>query len=189
MFRSENKAARASRAGFSLMELMVVVAILGVLAALALPALTGYARTAKTGEATTNLNNIFKTAASFYVQEQAAQGLTGNINTNCIVQDAPRAPTIPLNKKQSFQPPSGGAFRTLGFTIGDAVYYSYGITSIATNPIECGYSGVNLSLYTFYANGDLDSDGIESTFLMPTGSDVQNTLYHSRGIYINLPIE
>jgi prepilin-type N-terminal cleavage/methylation domain-containing protein len=173
--------------GFTIMEVMIVIAIIGVLAALGLPALTGYLRTSKTGEATANLNNIFKTAAAFYVQEQSLQGLTGNINTNCIVQSAARSPTTPTHQKQRFMATPG--LRELGFSVGDEVYYSYGLTSVATGSIDCGYIGGNDAIYTFFANGDLDGDGTESTFTLVCGTDTENTLYHSRGIYVNFPIE
>jgi hypothetical protein len=38
-------------------------------------------------------------------------------------------------------------------------------------------------LYTFYAFGDLDGDGVQSTFELAAGSNADNEPYHS-GFYI-----
>ncbi len=171
-----------------MMELMVVVAIVGVLAALGLPAFTGYLRQSKTAEAVANIQNIFKSASSFYVQEHALQGLTGDVSTHCIVQSSTQSPLNPINKKQKFSAAEG--FQTLGFSIGDYVYYGYGITSIApANTTLCAVSNNTATLYTFYAHGDIDGDSLQSTFMISTGSDDEGQLYHSRGLYVQYPIE
>ena len=172
---------KVRRQGFTLIELMVVVAILGVLAALAVPTLVGYARQAKTSEATTNLNSMFKAAATFYQQERTHQGLLATISVACIVEGTPLTPANPDRNKVKFE--GTGGFTTLGFHAGDYVYFGYAIDSPATAQIECGY-GANTHLYTFRARGDLDGDMQLSTCEMAAGSDANNQLYHARGLYI-----
>lgn len=174
--------------GFTLVELMMVVAIIGVLAALGMPAFTGYVRHTKTSEATTNINNIFKSSASFYAQERSRQGITGEISSHCVVETTGLSPATPSNHKQHYT--AQGGMQTLGFSIADYVYYGYGLTSIAPGAaIHCGVVPGTDTVYTFFAVGDLDGDSLQSTFSMASGASDEGQLYHSRGIYAYLPIE
>ncbi|HEX7481763.1 MAG TPA: prepilin-type N-terminal cleavage/methylation domain-containing protein [Polyangiales bacterium] len=176
------------RSGFTLIELMVVVVILGVLASLALPAMTGFVRYSKTSEATTNLNNIFKSAAAFYQRERTFQGLTASTVSGCVVEPTSITPPNPSGTKNKFV--AAGGFKALGFSIGDFVYYGYGIQSIGqVNQLVCKDQANLTDVYTFYANGDLDSDGTQSTFELSVGTDPQSVLYHARGFYVVNPIE
>jgi hypothetical protein len=100
---------------------------------------------------------------------------------HCTVIDAGPSPAVAARHKQPFQ--GDDSFRGLGFNIADMVYYSYGLAS--QNGISgCDHVARDASLYTFYANGDLDGDGTLSTFEFAAGSDDSNVLYHTRGFYI-----
>lgn len=167
-------------AGFTLMELLTVVAILGVLAAVAIPAYTGYMRRSKASEVTSNLNSLFKATASYYSMERSAIGIAAGASGNCIVNDAGPSPATPRPFKQKFA--NDPSFQTLGFSIADFVYYSYGMSSSFSSR-TCGTSA-NQVVYTLYANGDLDADLIMSTFEMIVASTANNQLYHSVGFYI-----
>ena len=65
--------------------------------------------------------------------------------------------------------------------VADFVYFSYGIYSAGTS--VCGHTANTDSLYTYYAHGDLDTDGTMSTFELAAGTDSGNSIYHSRGLY------
>jgi prepilin-type N-terminal cleavage/methylation domain-containing protein len=167
--------------GFTLMELMIVVAILGVLAAIAIPTLTTYVARSKSSEAVTNLNQLFKSAAAYYSGDISSKGMHASITGNCTVEDGGPEPATPTGAKQQFVARGHRSFEALSFTIGDFVYYSYGMRGLGE---MCGH-GPNTQLYTFYANGDLDDDGTLSTFEMATGTDEGNLFYHARGLYIS----
>jgi len=170
---------------FTLLELMVVVAILGVLAAIAIPSFVAYMRRARTSEAVTNLNTLYGAASSLFVWERAQRGVTATVVTACVAEPTSIIPAVPTRDKQAFVP--AGGFLQLAFRSPDLVYYGYGITSIGTpGQLTCfaGGLGNTTDVYTFYANGDLDGDGILSTFELAIGSSEANQLYHSRGFYI-----
>ena len=177
----------SARRGFTLIEVMIVVVIIGVLAAVALPALSHYMKIAKSSEATTNLNNLFKSAAAFYSREHTEKGMQGNVAESCIVGTTALQPAAPTNQKQKFV--ASGGFKTLGFSIADLVYYGYGISSITTSTKLCGLPPNSAELYTLYAIGDIDGDSTQSTFSLGVGSDPDGQLYHARGFYADHPSE
>jgi type IV pilus assembly protein PilA len=154
------------------------VAIVGILAVLAIYGVRKYLANAKTAEAQNSLGQIAKDAATEYEKESmAATVLTpGNsagfsralckTATNAV----PTALTSVQGKKyqsdpgewnvgNTATPPSGWA--CLKFTMDAPQYYMYGYTSPGT-----GSSG---DTFTATANGDLNGDGVASTFQI-TGS-------------------
>lgn len=177
---------RSSRAGFTLIELMIAVCILGILAAIAIPAFVGYVRRSKTSEATTNLNSLFKSVATYYLSDGTAnaRGIAAPARVHCLVAGDGPLPAAPGANKQAFSWPAGhaGGFghSGLGWTISDFVYYSYTIFSPTS---ICNLPPVFV-VYSLRASGDLDGDGTRSTFELSVASDRENSLYHSRGFYI-----
>jgi len=153
------------------------------LAALAIPAFIGYVRRSKTSEATGNVNSIFKAAASYMSVERTTRGMSASTASYCAVGNEALNPTTPSKDKQRYLPATDA--QSLGFSVADYVYYGYGFTSSGAG---CGKLA-NTSVYTFFAEGDLDSDGTGSRFELAAGTDNEITLYHARGFYIVNEIE
>jgi len=120
----------------------------GILSAIAIPAFTGYIRRAKTVEATSNLRSLARLEQR-YCEEHG----------NWLVPAGP-VPVTPTALKQLGDFASDPAFTELGFAPADPIYYSYSIVrdDSATGGIE------------IIARGDLDGDGVTSTFAVTCGS-------------------
>jgi prepilin-type N-terminal cleavage/methylation domain-containing protein len=164
---------------FTLVELMIVVAIVGILAALAIPAFHRYTKKARAAEAAGLLNKIWSGAVTYYAADHAdvatvvavRQFPTGTAAApyaqECACQSSGRCPA----SAAAFQ--SDAIWTALAFNVGDAHLYM---------PRYTGEGVGSASVFTASATGDLDCDGVLSTFqrigrldptsLEPTGGTV-----------------
>lgn len=166
--------------GFTLIELMIVVAILGVLAAIAIPAFVTYIRRAKSVEATENISKMFDAAASYYARDRAGSAITGTQMIYCFPSDGVDSLATPNAQKQSSTFSAGFSTATgIGFAVAPH-YYKYTMTG-ATAGCTNGTASVG---HTLGATGDLDADGIQSSFALATGTTTDNELYHATGFFI-----
>jgi type IV pilus assembly protein PilA len=163
---------RLTRRAFTLIELMIVVAIVGILAVLAVYGVSKYIAHTKTAEARNALGRLSQASVAVYEQEHMSgqvlpQGQTATLS-RALCQSASRSvpQSITQVRGQKYQSAVSdwnvdaaghSGFACLHFTIDLPQYYMYRyqLTGSGGNPGDT---------FTGIANGDLDGDGIESTF-------------------------
>ena len=140
-------------AGFTLVELMIVVVILGILAAVAIPAFTRYIKKSKTTEASRNIASIYTAETTYYAQSGERADSTGGLPAPQFLGTAASNSAAPSASRRTAN--WTGNWTALGFATDTPVYFNYIVTAAGT---AAGATA------TITANGDLDGNGIQSTF-------------------------
>jgi len=169
MHQRENRDQR----GFTLIELMIVVAIVGVLAVLAVFGVRRYIANSKTAEARNSLGQIGKDAATAYEKESMAAlvlaqgGSTAVLRAMCksASKSIPQAATSVQGKKYqsaasewSVDQAGNSGFACLKFAMDQPQYFQYSYTTSGSAASGDSFNAV--------ANGDLNGDGVLSTFTL-----------------------
>jgi type IV pilus assembly protein PilA len=170
-----------------LIELMIVVAIIGILAAIAIPAFMKYIRRSRTIEAANNIAKMVQSSIAYYEAEHASvtqmiidkqfpasQTATPAIGSCCGQKGDKCDPALSAASWQT------ETWEALNFSVDDPFYYAYQYDSAGVN---------NTSNFSSWAFGDLDCDGVYSTFMRGGKIDGNNYVSGGSGLYMNLEIE
>jgi len=177
------------RGGFTLIELMVAVAIVGILAAIAIPSFMKYIAKAKTTEARGQLEKMYNAARVYYLEQFGARAIIV-ISPQFPESEGPNPlASCCAGGQQRCQPRqdlwTAPTWKALQFSMDDPHYYRYEfVRTTGTGPSGSGEE------FTARALGDLDCDGLLSTFEMYGKSgDMGTDPTGASGVYRELEIE
>ena len=177
------------RHGFTLVELMIVVAIIGILAVLAIYGVRKYVANSKTAEARNSLGQISKDVSTAFEREAMAGVVLSKGVSTAVTRAlcASASQTVPAGiasvqgKKYQANPAANtdwgkdestnAGFACLKFSMTAPQYYMYNYSSNGSVTVP-----TQGTLFTATANGDLNGDTVQSTFMV-LGSVANNSLF------------
>jgi len=153
----------------------------GVSFGVAVPAFTKYVQGAKAAEAEDRLSEMFRSAVSYYSSEQVVRGDPTAIQPQFPASAPLTPPTGCCGSADGRCQPNPGLWDTptwqaLNFAIMDPHYYQYEFVSDGNS-------------FTARAIGDLDCDGVYSTYERSGVATPDGMVQGSRGIYRVNPYE
>ena len=148
------------RPRLSLLEAALLLCLIGIVLAIFVPTFLGRVRTSKISEASELLREMSARAAAYYATSWDGK-------SHCLPPAAgptPAEPSVEAQRVDFYSPEAKGheTWKALGFQPDHPVRYSYTFTPAVDG---CDLVGrEDLGTVSFRAVGDLDGDGVESTF-------------------------
>ncbi|HEX4354579.1 MAG TPA: hypothetical protein VHZ95_16735 [Polyangiales bacterium] len=147
-----------------MVEVAAIVSVIGMLLAVAIPTLAHSIRASKVSEASEQLDRLYRSVASYYATVRP--DANGN-DSYCLPDAAGPAPTLPSAVPVAVDfaapaTPGAATWSALGFTPKLPLRYRYSV--VVPSPGCHQASAPRPNRITLRAEGDLDSDGVYSTF-------------------------
>ena len=163
---------------------------MGIFAAIAIPAFTKYMRRSKTSEARVNLAKMFDSVSNYYSEHgkcpvydgaQGQAGVTPPLSENCNEGEGGRCQAGGAGQAVYAQTDwtANPAWSALGFEVRGQHYFHYDFQWTEKD------GGCQ---FTAQAFGDLDDDGVFSTFERSGAADI-NGVNGAAGLYIDKEVE
>ena len=153
---------RRARAGLTLVEVAALLSVLGMVLAVAIPTLARSLRASKVAEASEQLEFLSRAAAAYYAQPRI-DPQHGTVH--CLPDAAGPAPSAPSVSSVvvDFSTAAGApTWKALGFAPAQPLRYRYAFLPVASG---CWVTpDPRAAQLTIRAEGDLDGDGVYSTF-------------------------
>ncbi|MBO6938637.1 MAG: hypothetical protein JJ863_26960 [Deltaproteobacteria bacterium] len=171
--------------GLTLVETAIVVCVVGSVLAIFVPTFLDHLRTSKVEEPPLLLDELFERTKTYYEQRQGEERW-------CLPGQAGPAPADTSQDPAPHDFTGSGApgretFEAIGFETERPIRYRYELI-----PRRAG-CGVDLEpghiLFTVRATGDLDGDGVESTYERRATVDDDGRVIPSGILYVDHPIE
>jgi len=145
---------RTSRPGFSLLEACAVVCVVGIVLATFLPTFLRKVRASKSVEAAERLGELHQGTAAYFASRR------------CLPEGAGPSPDHPSEEPVVVDFQGSPVWRAVGFVPSEPLRFRYSF-----RPEQTGCNLHGLRLVTLRAEGDLDADGVLSTFERSAGAN------------------
>ena len=170
---------RVRTAGLTLVETAVLVSLAGILLAVFVPTFFAKLRTSKVQEASDMLESIHRATAAYYETRHERQ-------RRCLPPSAPPTPAEPSASPVQVDF-SAEPWASLGIPNEDRLRYSY---ELIVPSAGCDVRvPAGRPLFTIRAYGDLDDDGVRSTFERSATLDEDGKVVPLGVLYVSRRIE
>lgn len=172
--------------GLTVVEACVIVCVAGVLLAVFVPTFLKHLRTSKVAEASEQLARMHDGASAYWLARHA--GPRGEPLTRCLPDRAgptPAAPTVdPVDVDFGAEAtPGAPTWRALGFASDRPTRYTYSFEPARSG---CGVRVATKAVaVVIRAQGDLDGDGVLSTFERRAGISREGELVPLDVLYVS----
>ena len=174
---------RRSRAGLTLIQGSLIIAVIAILIGALLPGLRRRARLSRTGEAVDRLAELYRRTQTYWAGQQVGPVAPTRSTLHTLPPPAPLTPaTVPAGQAQ-LDPPntwSAPTWNALEFRFDEPHYFSYQYDSTGEGATAA---------FTARAHGDLDGNGLCSTFERAARADRSLQLQSQLGLWIDRPTE
>lgn len=174
---------KRARAGLTLVQVSLVVMILAILVGALLPGMRRRARLSRTSEAVDRLAQLYRHTQTYWSGQQVGPVAPTRSTLHTLPPPAPLTPaTVPAGQAQLDPPNTWTAptWNALEFRFEEPHYFAYQYDSTG--------EGVTAA-FTARAVGDLDGNGLSSTFERAARADNALQLQPHLGLWIDRPTE
>lgn len=173
-----------ARRGLTLLQVSLLISVLAILVGALVPGVRARARLSRTTEAVDRLAELYRRTQTYWSGQQVGPVAPARSTLHTLPPPAPLTPSaVPAGHAQ-LDPPnlwsSSPTWNALEFRFDQPHYFAYQFDSTG--------EGAGAS-FTARAHGDLDGNGLTSTFERAARADSALVLQSTHGLWIDRPTE